>query len=129
MAAGQPQNNCLHEIFFDQALQRAKELDEYFAANGATMGPLHGLPISLKDQFHVQGNDTTMGYIGWINTYEGSRDPRLVHKVNSQVVSDLLRLGGVLYCKVRYREDGSIKYNVLANLMFELRQAFHRLYS
>jgi amidase len=75
-------------------------LDEYFAANGRTTGPLHGLPISLKDQFHVQGIDTTMGYIGWIDTYEGSSDPERVHKVNSQVVSELLDLGGVLYCKV-----------------------------
>jgi amidase len=90
----------LHEIFFDQALQRAKELDEYFSAHGGPMGPLHGLPISLKDQFHVEGNDTTMGYIGWIDTFEGDDDPRLVHKVNSQIVLELLSLGGVLYCKV-----------------------------
>lgn len=92
----------MHEIFFDQALKRAEELDNHFIATGCTLGPLHGLPISLKDQFHVIGNDTTMGYIGWINNYEGSDDPRLVHKVNSQIVSELLSLGAVLYCKVRY---------------------------
>jgi len=40
--------NCLTEIFFDQALERAKTLDEYFTKYGKTMGPLHGLPISLK---------------------------------------------------------------------------------
>jgi amidase len=74
-------------------------LDKYYKDNGKTMGPLHGLPISLKDQFHVKGNDTTMGYIGWINTYEGNKDEALVHKVNSQVVSELLSLGAVLYCK------------------------------
>ena len=28
------------------------------------MGPLHGLPVSLKDQFHVKDVETTMGYIG-----------------------------------------------------------------
>ncbi|KAI9781915.1 MAG: hypothetical protein M1816_002138 [Peltula sp. TS41687] len=92
-------NNCLHEIFFDQALKRAQELDDHFVATGATSGPLHGLPISLKDQFHVRGHDTTMGYVGWINTYEGSDDPRLVHKVNSQIVLELVSLGAVLYCK------------------------------
>src|SRR5437016_5061106 len=58
------QNNCLHEIFFDQAFQRAGFLDEYMEKHGKTLGPLHGLPVSLKDQFHVKGNDTTMGYIG-----------------------------------------------------------------
>ncbi|KAF2498692.1 amidase [Lophium mytilinum] len=92
-------NNCLHEIFFSQAIERAKELDEYYKEKGKTMGPLHGLPISLKDQFHVEGNDTTMGYIGWIDTYEGRKDKELIHKVNSQVVSELLSLGAVLYCK------------------------------
>lgn len=36
------------------ALMRAKELDEYYAKNGKTVGPLHGLPISLKDQFRIK---------------------------------------------------------------------------
>jgi amidase len=94
------QNNCLHEIFFDQAIQRAEKLDKYFQKNGTTLGPLHGLPISLKDQFHVKGNDTTMGYIGWIDSYEGRKDEKLVHNVNSRVVSELLSLGAILYCKV-----------------------------
>jgi amidase len=95
-----PQNNCLHEIFFDQALQRAKELDGHFATHGMTLGPLHGLPISLKDQLHVKGNATSMGYVGWIDTHEGNPDPKLVHNVNSQIVSELLSLGAILYCKV-----------------------------
>ncbi|KAL9085591.1 MAG: hypothetical protein Q9159_004630 [Coniocarpon cinnabarinum] len=93
-------NNCLHEIFFDQALQRAKELDEYLRDKKATLGPVHGLPISLKDQFHVKGNDTSMGYIGWLDTFEGNSDVNLVHKVNSQTVEDILSLGAVLYCKI-----------------------------
>ena len=41
-----------------------------------------------------------MGFIGWLDTYEGSRDPDLVRNVNSQVVTELLELGAVLYCKV-----------------------------
>ncbi|KAK2744815.1 hypothetical protein FQN57_004139 [Myotisia sp. PD_48] len=92
-------NPCLLEIFFDQGLERAKYLDEYLLQNGKPMGPLHGLPVSLKDQFHVKGHDTTMGYVGWIGTYEGSKDPEKVHKVDSQLVTELLSLGAVLYCK------------------------------
>ena len=95
------QNNCLHEIMFDQAIERAKELDDSFKHN-STCGPLHGLPVSLKDQFHVKGVDTTMGYIGWIDTYEGDTDPNKVHKVESQIVTDLLSLGAVIYCKVSW---------------------------
>lgn len=85
---------------FDDAMQTARELDQYYEESGHVKGPLHGLPISLKDQFHVKGYDTTMGYVGWIGTHEGSSDPAKVHKVNSQVVEELLSLGAVLYCKV-----------------------------
>ncbi|KAG8531472.1 uncharacterized protein KY384_003101 [Bacidia gigantensis] len=98
-AISQQINNCLHEIFFDQAFRRAEELDAYYDQHKTTIGPLHGLPISLKDQFHVRGIDTSMAFIGWLDTYEGSKDPRLVHQVDSQIVSELLRLGAVLYCK------------------------------
>ena len=27
-------------------------------------GPLHGVPITVKDQFNVTGVDTTLGYVG-----------------------------------------------------------------
>jgi amidase len=55
---------CLHEIFFDAAIKDAEGLDEYFEKNGKPVGPLHGLPVSLKDQMHVKGVETTMGYVG-----------------------------------------------------------------
>jgi len=55
--------NCLHEVF-EAAIQDAKKLDDYFAEHKKPIGPLHGLPVSLKDQFHVKGVETTMGYVG-----------------------------------------------------------------
>jgi amidase len=36
------------------ALARAKELDQHLEKTGKPVGPLHGLPISLKDQFRVK---------------------------------------------------------------------------
>lgn len=85
---------------FDTALRTARELDQYFGDHGRVKGPLHGLPISLKDQFHVRDYDTTMGYVGWTNTYEGDKDSPKVHNVDSQIVKELLSLGAVLHCKV-----------------------------
>jgi amidase len=41
--------NCLAEVYFDEALTRAKVSDGYFAREGKVVGPLHGLPMSFKD--------------------------------------------------------------------------------
>ncbi|KAF1842813.1 acetamidase [Cucurbitaria berberidis CBS 394.84] len=54
----------LTEVLFDNAIQQANELDEYFQNNGRLVGPLHGVPMTLKDQFDVQGYDSTLGYVG-----------------------------------------------------------------
>lgn len=43
--------NCLMDFFPEEALARAKELDEYYAKNGKTVGPLHGVPVSVKGEF------------------------------------------------------------------------------
>lgn len=49
---------------FDDALKRADELDEYFAKHEKTIGPLHGVIVTLKDQFDCKGYDSTIGYVG-----------------------------------------------------------------
>lgn len=81
-------------------MARAQELDTYFAEHKEVLGPLHGIPVSLKDQFHVKGVDTSMGYVGWIDTHEGSLDPKKRRNVESQIVAELLELGAIVYCKV-----------------------------
>ena len=52
---------CCTEMFFDEALETAKGLDEYLQKNNKVVGPLHGLPVSLKDGFNIVGQDTTLG--------------------------------------------------------------------
>ncbi|KAJ9487145.1 hypothetical protein VN97_g6178 [Penicillium thymicola] len=56
--------NSLTEILFEDAIEQAKQLDIDFAETGKLKGPLHGIPITLKDQFNVKGVDTTLGYVG-----------------------------------------------------------------
>ncbi|MCJ1281824.1 Acetamidase [Xylographa opegraphella] len=91
--------NCLHEIFFDAAIESAKALDAYYAEHKAPIGPLHGLPISLKDQFHVKGVETTMGYVGWMGTFQGEKGTGREKVFESEMVRELRALGAVLYCK------------------------------
>ncbi|KAL8650323.1 MAG: hypothetical protein Q9226_005196 [Calogaya cf. arnoldii] len=91
--------SCLHETFFDAAVEDAKSLDAYYAKYRKPIGPLHGLPVSLKDQFHVKGVETTMGYVGWIGTFQGKKGTGKERVFESEIVQELRDLGAVLYCK------------------------------
>jgi len=91
--------SCLHEVFFDSAIAEAEKLDRYFAQHKKPIGMLHGLPVSLKDQFHVKDVDTSMGYVGWLGTFEGKKDTGKERVFESEMVKELRGLGAVLYCK------------------------------
>jgi amidase len=89
----------LHEIFFEAALADAEKLDDYYAEHKKPIGPLHGLPVSLKDQFHVKGVETSMGYLGWVGTFEGKKGTGKEKVYESEMVRELRNLGAILYCK------------------------------
>ena len=54
-------------VLFEQAIERAKELDRYFEKTGEVIGPLHGIPISIKDVIVVKGSRTTLGFTSWVD--------------------------------------------------------------
>ncbi|KAL4737263.1 amidase signature domain-containing protein [Aspergillus similis] len=56
--------NSITEVIFNDALAQARELDRVFKATGQLIGPLHGVPVTVKDQFNVKGYDSTIGYVG-----------------------------------------------------------------
>ena len=90
-AIAQQLTNCLTETFFEMALSRARNLDNYLASTGKTVGPLHGLPISIKESFSVSGIPTTLGFVSFLD-----RPPQTT---NSALVNVLLAAGAVLYVK------------------------------
>lgn len=51
-------------MIFEDALKQARELDREFKESGKPKGPLHGIPVTLKDQFNIKGYDSTLGYVG-----------------------------------------------------------------
>ncbi|KAH6989067.1 amidase signature domain-containing protein [Ilyonectria sp. MPI-CAGE-AT-0026] len=83
--------SCLTEIFFEEGLERARYLDKQLKETGKPVGPLHGLPISLKDSYTVAGKHATVGYIEFLR--------RPVPTANAPLVKMLLDAGAVLYCK------------------------------
>ncbi|KAF2816531.1 amidase [Mytilinidion resinicola] len=89
-AIAQQLTNCLTEILFDEALARAAHLDAHLAAGNPPVGPLHGLPISLKDTFKIPGYDATVGLA--ILAFKPATTA-------STLVDVLLNAGAVLYCK------------------------------
>lgn len=89
----------MHEIFFDDAYEQARHLDEHLAKTGTPVGPLHGVPVSLKDQFHVKGLETSMGYVGWLGTFQGEKGSCNEKQFESLMVGELRDSGAILYCK------------------------------
>ncbi|KAH7553089.1 hypothetical protein BM1_08062 [Bipolaris maydis] len=82
--------SCLTETYFPEAQDRAKFLDNE-RAQGRIVGPLHGLPISVKDGFHVAGSDASIGFVSFLS--------RPLSEKNSPLVDILLELGAVIYVK------------------------------
>ncbi|KAL3301879.1 acetamidase [Colletotrichum asianum] len=80
----------LTEVPFEEALERARDLDAYFAKNGTVVGPLHGVPVTLKDQFNVKGFDSTLGYVG--RSFSPASD-------DAAVVKMLKSLGAIVIAK------------------------------
>ncbi|KAH7310671.1 amidase signature domain-containing protein [Stachybotrys elegans] len=78
------------EIFFCDAIADAIQLDQYMAKEGKPKGPLHGVPITLKDQFNVAGYDTTLGYTG--RAFKPATDDAVLVKM-------LRSLGAVIIAK------------------------------
>ena len=56
--ARNPQLNAFITVTADLAIQQAREADREVAA-GTYRGPLHGVPVSLKDLFDLTGTPTT----------------------------------------------------------------------
>lgn len=89
-AYAQELTNCLTEVLYPEAMERAQYLDHYLAKNGKTIGPLHGLPISLKDSFIVPPHPASIGMAAYAN------EPL---DKETLIVTMLRNLGAVFYCK------------------------------
>lgn len=83
--------NCCMEFPYVSALTKAEKLDEFFKSSGGkTSGPLHGLPISVKDQCRVIGTETTCGFVANL----GKKDTK-----DSLLVEILQNAGAVVFVK------------------------------
>lgn len=86
------QTDCLSEINFEEAHKRAVELDAYWREHRCTVGPLHGLPVSVMDRFNVEGLESACGFVSWLGTAKTVQDEGVL-------IQTLRRLGALVFCK------------------------------
>ncbi|MBI4528831.1 MAG: amidase [Deltaproteobacteria bacterium] len=78
------------------ALEVARSLDAYFTRTGKFAGPLHGIPVAIKDQFDTFDMRTTSGAAA---PYANDRPPR-----DAEVVARLRKAGAVILAKANMGE-------------------------
>ncbi|WP_061136590.1 amidase family protein [Caballeronia fortuita] len=84
--AANPRINALTQVNREAALRAADEADARRAA-GAPLGPLHGVPVTIKCNVDVMGEPTTHGVVA-------KRD--LIAQTHSPVTANLLDAGAVI---------------------------------
>ncbi len=93
-------NDNLHAyltVCRDEALQAARE-SEQALARGEDLGPLHGVPVAVKDQLHTAGIRTTFG-TPIFNDFVPDED--------AAVISSLKSAGAILLGKLNMTEFGT----------------------
>ncbi|OJJ65690.1 hypothetical protein ASPBRDRAFT_49586 [Aspergillus brasiliensis CBS 101740] len=108
--------NCITEWFYEEGLQQARELDEGIARGEGLRGPLHGVPVALKDVHELKDHVSTMGYV--------SRR-RNVLKQDSALIRTLRAAGAVFFCKTTMPQSG-MTLETVSNLWGRTTNPFNR---
>jgi fatty acid amide hydrolase len=77
----------------------AVEVDRRLRETGKAVGPLHGVPFSVKDHFAVRGYPVTMGVAAL-------RQKAKLSSVDCAVVATLRSAGAICFCKTTMTEKG-----------------------
>lgn len=75
-----PEINAAVQVLADSALEDARAADRKLAS-GAEVGPLHGVPFSIKDSIDVRGTRTTAGTWGRRNAPVAEQDATVVRRL------------------------------------------------
>ncbi|ODV96564.1 hypothetical protein PACTADRAFT_48397 [Pachysolen tannophilus NRRL Y-2460] len=111
--------NFVMDFFFEEGLKKAAELDKILKETGKTVGPLHGLPISLKEQVGYGGKITTGG---WVSNIEN------VLEKDAVTIQVLRKLGAVFY--VRTSQPQTIMHlDTDNNIIGRTRNSYNTLLS
>ncbi len=104
IAAADPGLNAFSRVLADEARAEAAARDEQLAA-GAAPGPLHGVPVAIKEEIDVAGTVTTFG--GEANSTPVSADAEIVRRLRDA--------GAVVIGKTTMPEFGAFPYTESAS--------------
>ena len=105
------------EILIDEALARAKFLDDHLEKTGTVIGPLHGLPISLKDCLITPPHPASIGMACYANEATKPQDQTIL-------VTVLEKLGAVFYVKTT-TPTAMMMMETISNVWGETTGAYH----
>src|SRR5215510_14066518 len=78
-----------------KVLEEADTLDTAYKASGTFIGPLHGIPVIVKDNLDATGMPMTSGFQGWKKYYPPTDAP---------VVAKIKAAGGIILAKASLSE-------------------------
>jgi len=108
--------NCLTELLPERALDRARFLDEYFERHGRPVGPLHGLPVSVKEHIGMKDLRLHGSYVAmWDNVAEE----------NARVLQILENAGAVFHARTTQPQT-IMHLETSSNLHGITENPFHR---
>ncbi|KAK1238875.1 hypothetical protein MKX08_005936 [Trichoderma sp. CBMAI-0020] len=91
-AIAQNLTNCLTELLPERATSKAIELDTDLLNNPAPLGPLHGLPVSIKSHIGIANRTLSSGYCAPFHSH-----PR--PDADALVVQILTRAGAIVHAR------------------------------
>lgn len=99
------------ELLPERALLRAAYLDAYLKEQGKPLGPLHGIPISVKEHIGMRDYDLNAGFVAWVGR---------VCQEDAHILQILWAAGAVFYVRttqpqsLMHLETSTIRFNVPA---------------
>ncbi|KAL4727960.1 hypothetical protein ACLX1H_004664 [Fusarium chlamydosporum] len=80
---------CLTQWFMEKAVLTAQLYDDYLAETGKTVGPLHGVPVSIKEHMPIKNQWSSVGFLA----------TRTFDTDDCHMTAILRKAGAVFYCK------------------------------
>ena len=105
-----PDINAITIIYADEARAAAKTADE-LQAKGEATGPLHGVPVSVKENIDVKGWPTTWGLPAFENT---------ISEVDAPIVAQFKEAGAIPFAATNL-PDFALRWNTDSSLRGQTR--------